>query len=80
MQVRDTGVGINEADLPHLFESLYTTKAEGMGMGLAICRSIAEAHGGRIDAEQNQPCGAVFRLTLPVERHESSGAAPAHMA
>ncbi|MGF6702418.1 two-component system sensor kinase FixL [Paraburkholderia sp. MM5496-R1] len=80
MQVRDTGVGINEADLPHLFESFYTTKAEGMAMGLAICRSIAEAHGGRIDAEQNQPRGAVFRLTLPVERHESSGAAPAHMA
>ena len=71
-------VPITEAELAHVFDSFYTTKAEGMGMGLAICRSIAEAHGGRIDAEQNQPRGAVFQLTVPVERHEPSTAAPSH--
>ncbi|MGF6266979.1 two-component system sensor kinase FixL [Paraburkholderia youngii] len=79
IQVRDTGVGIDEAELAHVFESFYTTKAEGMGMGLAICRSIAEAHGGRIDVEANQPRGAVFRLTIPVERHERSAAVPSHV-
>lgn len=63
--VRDTGPGI---DLPHLervFDAFYSTKSSGMGMGLSICRSIIEAHGGRLWADANEPRGAVFQFTLP---------------
>ncbi len=67
VEVRDTGPGLNPEDHDRLFQSFYTTKADGMGMGLAISRSIIEAHGGRLSAEPNQPQGAVFRFTLPVE-------------
>jgi PAS domain S-box-containing protein len=65
--VEDTGPGIPEAQFVHLFESFFSTKEDGMGIGLAICRSIVEAHGGRIAAE-NLPggVGARFRFTLPV--------------
>jgi PAS domain S-box-containing protein len=66
VEVRDTGLGIDPADLGRLFQSFYTTKPDGIGMGLAISRSIIEAHGGRLSAEPNQPHGAVFRFTLPV--------------
>ncbi|MEX3950747.1 sensor histidine kinase [Paraburkholderia sp. EG287B] len=75
IEVRDTGAGIQGAESARLFESFYTTKPEGMGLGLAICKSIAEAHGGRIEASPGQSRGAVFRLTLPAERHECTGAA-----
>ncbi|HYZ40900.1 MAG TPA: PAS domain S-box protein, partial [Stellaceae bacterium] len=67
VQVQDTGPGIDPADLDRLFQSFYTTKPDGIGMGLAISRSIAEAHGGRLAAAPNKPHGAVFRLTLPLE-------------
>jgi PAS domain S-box-containing protein len=67
VEVQDTGPGLDPANLDRLFQSFYTTKPDGMGMGLAICRSIVEAHGGRLSAAPNQPQGAVFRLTLPVE-------------
>ncbi|HEX3523576.1 MAG TPA: ATP-binding protein [Stellaceae bacterium] len=67
VEVRDTGPGLDPANLDRLFQSFYTTKPDGMGMGLAISRSIVEAHGGRLSAARNQPQGAVFRLTLPVE-------------
>ena len=80
VQVRDTGVGIKDEDFAHLFESFYTTKTEGMGIGLSICRSIAESHGGRIDVERNQPRGAVFRFAMPVKREESSEATPSRTA
>ena len=53
------------------FEAFYTTKAEGMGMGLAICRSIIEAHGGRIWADANSPRGAVFQFTLPLKQDQT---------
>ncbi|MGC2202233.1 MAG: PAS domain S-box protein, partial [Stellaceae bacterium] len=66
VEVRDSGPGFDPAGLDRLFHSFYTTKAEGMGMGLAISRSIVEAHGGRLWAMPNEPHGAVFRLTLPV--------------
>jgi signal transduction histidine kinase len=63
--VRDSGLGLDPASLEHLFDAFYTTKPSGMGMGLSICRSIIEAHGGRIWAEGNVLQGATFRFTLP---------------
>jgi signal transduction histidine kinase len=68
--VRDFGPGLDPQSLDHLFEAFYTTKPEGMGMGLPICRSIIEAHGGRLWATANNPRGAVFQFTLPLEREE----------
>jgi PAS domain S-box-containing protein len=68
VEVRDTGPGFDRDSFGRLFNSFYTTKLEGMGMGLAICRSIIEAHGGKISAAPNEPHGAVFRFTLPVEQ------------
>ena len=67
VEVRDTGPGLDPEQLDRLFQSFYTTKPDGIGMGLAISRSIIEAHGGRLSAAPNKPRGAVFRLTLPVE-------------
>ena len=67
VEVQDTGPGLDPEELDRLFQSFYTTKPDGIGMGLAISRSIAEAHGGRLSAAPNKPHGAVFRLTLPVE-------------
>ena len=67
VEVRDSGPGLSPESLAHLFDPFYTTKAGGMGMGLSICRSIIEAHGGRIWAAANAPRGAVFYFTLPAE-------------
>jgi signal transduction histidine kinase len=74
VEVQDTGPGLDPEKLDRLFLSFYTTKPDGIGMGLAISRSIAEAHGGRLSAAPNKPHGAVFRLTLPVEEKSSKGA------
>jgi C4-dicarboxylate-specific signal transduction histidine kinase len=63
--VRDSGPGIDPENLERVFEAFYTTKSNGVGMGLAICRSIIEAHGGRLWAEANELRGAVFRFTMP---------------
>ena len=63
--VRDSGPGIDSTHLERVFEAFYTTKSSGMGMGLSICRSIIDAHGGRLWAEANEPRGAVFQFTLP---------------
>jgi C4-dicarboxylate-specific signal transduction histidine kinase len=63
--VQDTGAGLNPETLSRLFEPFYTTKPNGMGMGLTICRSIVEAHGGRLWASLCQPCGALFQFTIP---------------
>jgi signal transduction histidine kinase len=65
---RDFGTGINEADLGHIFQAFYTTKTTGLGMGLAIARSIVEAHGGQLEAENNPDGGATFSFTLPVSK------------
>jgi PAS domain S-box-containing protein len=62
--VRDWGPGLKPESLNHLFDPFYTTKPAGMGMGLSICRSITEAHGGRLWATANTPRGAVFQFTL----------------
>jgi signal transduction histidine kinase len=63
--VRDSGPGLNPENLDHLFDAFYTTKPSGMGMGLSICRSIIEAHKGRMWATSNVPHGAIFQFTLP---------------
>ena len=63
--VRDSGEGIGQADLERVFDAFFTTKPDGMGMGLAICRTIIESHGGRLWAAANSPRGAVFQFTLP---------------
>jgi len=65
--VRDSGPGLAPATLEHLFEAFYTTKTTGLGMGLSICRSIIEAHGGRLWAEANEPQGAIFRFLTPTQ-------------
>jgi signal transduction histidine kinase len=70
--VRDTGQGLDPASLEHLFNAFYTTKPAGMGMGLAICRSIIEAHGGQLCAAANEPRGAVFQFTLPLQQRDPS--------
>jgi signal transduction histidine kinase len=63
--VRDTGHGLRPESLPRLFEPFYTTKPDGMGMGLSICRSIIEAHGGQLWATGCEPRGALFQFTIP---------------
>jgi PAS domain S-box-containing protein len=64
--VTDTGTGIEAGNLDRIFEPFFTTKIEGMGLGLSICRSIAEAHGGRLWASAHKAGGAVFHLSLPL--------------
>jgi len=66
ISVADTGVGVDAAAAARVFDSFFTTKATGMGMGLSICRSIIRAHRGRIWLEPNTPRGAVFQFMLPV--------------
>jgi signal transduction histidine kinase len=65
--VRDTGHGLRRESLPRLFEPFYTTKPDGMGMGLSVCRSIIEAHGGRLWATGCEPRGALFQFTIPAD-------------
>ena len=63
--VHDSGPGIDPEHLERVFNSFYTTKPSGTGMGLSICRSIIDAHGGRLWAETNEPRGVIFQFTLP---------------
>ena len=69
--VRDSGPGLDLTSAHRVFEAFYTTKSAGLGMGLAICRSIIEAHGGQLWASANEPRGAVFQFTLPPKRDEA---------
>ena len=66
--VEDSGIGIDKADLERVFHAFFTTKPEGLGMGLAIARSIVEAHHGRLEARSNPERGATFTLTLPAAK------------
>jgi signal transduction histidine kinase len=70
--VCDSGTGLNPGKLEELFDAFYTTKRDGMGLGLTISRSIVEAHSGRLWAAPNAPRGAVFQFTIPVEREAAS--------
>jgi signal transduction histidine kinase len=63
--VEDTGCGIDQAHLDRIFDPFFTTKSQGMGLGLSICRSIVEAHGGKLWALPRSPFGTAFHLTLP---------------
>jgi PAS domain S-box-containing protein len=71
--VMDSGPGLPPSSLERLFDPFYTTKSGGLGIGLSICRSIVEAHGGRLWASANLPRGAIFQFTVPVQRDGSSG-------
>jgi signal transduction histidine kinase len=79
--VQDSGIGLQPESLDHLFEAFFTTKPKGMGMGLAISRSIIEAHGGRLWAVPNDGPGVTFEFALPVEaagatRNQPAGGYP----
>jgi signal transduction histidine kinase len=65
--VEDSGTGIEPQNIERIFEPLFTTKTNGMGMGLSICRSIIESHGGRLWASPGQHHGTIFQFTLPVD-------------
>jgi PAS domain S-box-containing protein len=65
ISVQDSGPGIHAHDVERVFERFFTTKSEGMGMGLSICRAIVEAHGGRVWAESGGRGGSIFRISLP---------------
>jgi signal transduction histidine kinase len=68
VRVRDSGPGLSPESLPRLFDPFYTTKTGGVGMGLAICRSIIEAHGGRLWAMTCEPQGALFQFEVPASQ------------
>jgi len=64
--IEDSGPGIEPETLKRIFEPFFTSKSKGMGMGLSICRSIVEAHGGRLTAASAEPRGAIFEILLPL--------------
>src|SRR6266545_3650976 len=76
VSVTDRGVGIEEQKLEQVFERFFTTKKEGMGLGLSICRTIIDAHLGRIRATNNGNCGATFHFSLPTIRSDALSPAP----
>jgi signal transduction histidine kinase len=74
LTVEDSGKGIAEGDMDRVFEPFFSTKREGLGMGLSISRSIVKAHGGRIWAENGASGGAVFRCVVPVAKQTAAAA------
>ena len=77
--VTDCGVGFSADSAGQLFNTFFTTKPNGMGMGLSICRSIIELHGGRIWAKPNVPYGATIQFTLPLDQGPASLSIPARI-
>ena len=75
VEVRDCGPGVDPDGAERIFEPFYTTKADGIGMGLWICRSIIEAHGGRLWVTPNPPRGAAFQFSLPGRKLKAEWAA-----
>jgi signal transduction histidine kinase len=70
LSVTDNGIGISAENANRLFNAFFTTKSSGLGMGLSICRSIVEAHGGRMSASSNEGPGATFQIVLPLQRED----------
>ena len=70
LRVADSGIGISAENANRVFDAFFTTKSSGLGMGLSICRSIVEAHGGRMSATNNDGPGATFQLLLPLHRED----------
>jgi len=71
VSVTDFGTGIDENNIERLFDAFYTTKPEGLGMGLSISQTIIKAHGGSLKASNNREGGATFAFTLPVQREDA---------
>src|SRR6266542_818761 len=65
ISIEDTGTGIDPKTIDRIFDAFFSTKSNGMGLGLAICQSIVESHGGTVTVRANVPCGSVFRIILP---------------
>jgi len=71
LSIEDSGTGIASEDIERIFESFFTTKSQGMGMGLSICRSIIEAHSGRLWASSSVDYGSVFHISLPTTKPQN---------
>jgi signal transduction histidine kinase len=76
--VEDSGTGIDPKNAEQIFEAFFTTKPTGMGMGLAICRSIIVAHGGRLWASPGTSSGTIFHVVLPLRRDEQRPVSASH--
>jgi signal transduction histidine kinase len=74
ISVEDTGPGVDIGNMERVFDAFYTTKSRGMGMGLAISRSIVNAHGGTLSVARNAPYGTVFRIALPSSAYAAASA------
>jgi signal transduction histidine kinase len=70
--VRDSGPGVDPANLERIFDAFFSTKADGLGMGLSICRAIIQAHGGRLSATRGAARGTILRFTLPAATDSAS--------
>jgi signal transduction histidine kinase len=76
--VSDTGSGISEENLKKIFQPLFTTKAKGTGLGLAVCKKIVEAHGGEISVSSKEGVGSSFTFLIPLHKPEDVDQAPLH--
>jgi signal transduction histidine kinase len=79
ISVADSGTGIDPNDIDHIFDAFFTTKSNGMGIGLSICKSIIEDHGGRLWALPNLKYGSVFYISLPIDKVTSLATGPARL-